>query len=281
MLIKSAAELKGQLEESVRFIRKFTDSVPQIGIILGSGLGELANRIDVEVSINYRDIPNFPLSTVEFHEGKLIFGKISGKEVVVMQGRFHFYEGYSPQQITFPVRTMRFLGAKILIISNACGSMNPDIPKGEIMAIEDHIFLPGLAGHNPLVGINDDSFGPRFPDMSQPWSARLIELAEKEAEKIGIKLYKGVYVAVSGPNLETRAEYRFLRAIGADVVGMSTAPENIAARQMGMEVLGFSVVTDECYPETLKPLKIEDVLATAAKAEPKLTLLTEKVIEKI
>ncbi len=270
--------LKQEIDEAVAYIRKFTDLEPHIGIVLGTGLGALADEINVEVKIPYSDIPYFPISTVESHHGQLIFGELSGKKVVAMQGRFHYYEGYTMQEITFPIRVMKFLGVDTLLISNASGTMNPYFRKGQIMIIEDHI---NLTGNNPLIGINDSSLGTRFPDMSEPWSGKLIKLVERIALDLKMKVHKGVYVAVSGPNLETRAEYRFLRLIGADVVGMSTVPENIVARQMGIEVLGLSVITDECYPDALEKCNLEDILETAANAEPHLSRLMVEVIAKL
>jgi purine-nucleoside phosphorylase len=252
--------------------------VPSVGIILGTGLGGLVKEIQKEVEIRYGDIPHFPVSTVESHEGKLIFGKLAGRDVVAMQGRFHLYEGYSMQQITFPVRVMKFLGVNTLLVSNACGGMNPLYRKGDIMIMADHI---NLLGDNPLIGQNDDELGPRFPDMSEPYSNELIELAEMVALEHKIKVQKGVYVAVSGPNLETRAEYRFLRLIGADVVGMSTVPENIVANHMGMRVLGLSVITDECFPDSLEPANVADIIAIANKAEPNLTTIMKHVVGRL
>jgi purine-nucleoside phosphorylase len=267
-----------QLKESVDFIKSKVDFIPQIAIVLGTGLGSLADEIQIEHALDYADIPNFPLSTVESHSGKLLFGKMSERRIIAMQGRFHFYEGYSLKQITLPVRVMAMLGAKILIISNVCGSMNPLIGKKSVVAINDHInLLPG----NPLIGVNDERLGPRFVDMSEPYSKRLIGIAENVALSKGIKLHHGVYAALSGPSLETRAEYRFLRTIGADLVGMSTVPENIVARQMNMEVLGLSIVTDECYPEALKPVKIEEIIANAAEGESKLTDIIKGVVERL
>ncbi len=277
-VMSKTTELKEQINEAVEIIRLKTQSQPELGIVLGTGLGGLAKDIEVEISIDYREIPHFPMSTVESHSGKLIFGKLAGKSVIAMQGRFHYYEGYTMQQITFPIRVMKFLGVKILLISNACGTMNPFIRKGSIMVIDDHI---NLLGDNPLIGINDNELGPRFPDMSEPYSKRLIKIAEETALENQIKLYNGVYAAVPGPNLETRAEYRFLRSIGADVVGMSTVPENIVANHMGMEVLGFSIITDECYPDALNPAAIEEIIAAAESAEPSLTTLMHKIIEKL
>lgn len=272
------SELRIQIEEATQAIRNHTKHSPEIGIILGTGLGGLAEEIEKEVVIDYSEIPHFALSTVEHHKGKLIFGKISGKQIVAMQGRFHFYEGYTMKQITFPVRVMNELGAKTLLISNACGSMNPNIKKGSIMLMEDHI---NLQGDNPLIGPNDNTMGLRFPDMSQPYSHELIKKIEEIALDNKIQVQKGVYVAVPGPNLETRAEYRFLRAIGADVVGMSSVPENIVARHINMNVAGFSVITDECYPDALVPATFEDIIAAAALAEPKLILLMKELIKKL
>lgn len=271
-------QLKQMITETLNYIRKHTTSEPEVGIVLGTGLGELVNEINQEVVLSYENIPHFPVSTVEFHEGKLIFGKIAGRLMVAMQGRFHYYEGYTMQQITFPIRIMKFLGVKTLVISNACGGMNPLFRKGDLMIMDDHI---NLLGDNPLIGVNDEELGPRFPDMSEPYSRRLINIAEEISleEKIGVQ--KGVYVAVPGPNLETRAEYRFLRTIGADVVGMSTVPEVIVARHMNMEVFGISVITDECFPDALQPADIDDIIRTANGAQPNLTLLMKRLIERL
>lgn len=271
-------ELIEKIDETISYIRNITDAEPEIGIILGTGLGRLADEIEIETELSYSELPNFPVSTVESHHGKLLFGKLSGKNVVAMQGRFHFYEGYNMLQITFPVRVMKFLGIKNLLISNAGGSMNPHIRKGQIMIIEDHI---NLTADNPLIGITDSKLGIRFPDMSEPWSHRLIKLVERIAMELQLKVHKGVYISVTGPSLETRAEYRFLRNIGADVVGMSTVPENIVAHQMGIEVLGLSVITDECYPDALQPCSLEDILEAAASAEPFLTRLMKEVVKRI
>lgn len=273
-----AENLKKQIQETIDVIRRQTKMKPAVGIILGTGLGGLVKEIKKEVEISYSDLPYFPISTVESHEGKLIFGKLAGKDVVAMQGRFHLYEGYSMQQITFPVRVMKFLGVGTLLVSNACGGMNPHFRKGDIMIMTDHI---NLLGDNPLIGPNDDELGPRFPDMSEPYSSDLIDLAERVALDQKIRVQKGVYVAVSGPNLETKAEYRFLRIVGADVVGMSTVPENIVANHMGMRVLGMSVVTDECFPDALEPANVADIIATASSAEPKLTAIMKHVVEQL
>lgn len=271
-------ELSAQISESVDVLNRKTDVQPEIGVILGTGLGALAEEIEKEAVVPYQDIPHFPLSTVESHAGRLIFGKLSGKNVVAMQGRFHYYEGYSMQQITFPVRVMKHLGAQTLLVSNACGGMNPLFAPGDIMIISDHI---NLFGDNPLIGYNDNQLGPRFPDMSEPYSSELIGLAEQIALEEKMRVQKGVYVGVAGPNLETRAEYRFLRTLGADVVGMSTIPEVIVAVHSSLRVLGLSVITDACFPDALKPVNIKEILKIAAEAEPKLTLLMKRVIERL
>ncbi len=272
------SELIKMINETVEVIKKKTTKSYPVGIILGTGLGGLVKEIEIEYEIDYNELPHFPLSTVESHQGKLIFGKISGKDVVAMQGRFHYYEGYTMKQITYPVRVMKYLGIEKLIVSNACGGMNPMFQKGDLMLIADHI---NLLGDNPLIGKNEDELGPRFPDMSEPYSNELIDLAEKVALENNVKLHKGVYVAVPGPNLETKAEYRFLRQIGADVVGMSTVPENIVANHMGIQVLGISIITDECFPEALKPVDVKEIIQTAMTAEPKMTLIMKEVISKL
>lgn len=254
------------------------DFNPVIGIILGTGLGHLAEAIDRVTTVEYTDIPGFPLSTVESHKGRLILGRLGGKDVVAMQGRFHFYEGYSMQQITFPVRVMHQLGVRTLVVSNACGGMNPLYRRGDLMLIEDHI---NLLGDNPLIGPNDDSLGPRFPDMSEPYSHELIAMAEEVALQEKIRLQRGTFVAVAGPNLETRAEYRFLRSIGADVVGMSTVPEVIVARHMDMRVVGFSIITDECFPDSLAAVDVAEIIAAANRAEPSLTRVVTGLIERL
>jgi purine-nucleoside phosphorylase len=272
------SELKRKIEDSVNFIRTKVKSQPSLGIILGTGLGALADDIKDKTVLDYGDIPHFPLSTVESHHGKLIFGKLGGKDVVAMQGRFHFYEGYSMERITHPVRVMKFLGAKTLIVSNAAGGLNPNFRKGDIMIIVDHV---NLLGGNPLIGPNDESIGPRFPDMSEPYSNELIDLAMQAALDNGIRVERGVFAAMTGPSLETRAEYRFLRMIGADAVGMSTVPEDIVAVHMGMKVCGFSVITDECFPDSLVPADVSDIIRVANGAQPKLTKLMKAVVERI
>ncbi len=271
-------QLKKRIEETAAALKAKVATRPVAGIILGTGLGGLAKDIVLEATIPYEEIPYFPASTVESHAGKLLFGTLSGKPVVAMQGRFHFYEGYSPEQITFPVRVMRALGAGILVVSNASGGLNPLFKSGDIMVVTDHI---NLLGQNPLIGENDDRLGPRFPDMFECYDRKLLSLAEKAALEEGITLVKGVYAAVTGPNLETAAEYRFLRIIGADAVGMSTIPEVLVARHSGLRVLGFSLITDMGLPETLKPTRIEEVLAIAAEAEPRLRRLITRIAEKL
>ncbi|VAX18650.1 Purine nucleoside phosphorylase [hydrothermal vent metagenome] len=272
------SELLTMINKTLDVIRSKTEKSYEIGIILGTGLGGLVEDISIECEIDYDQLPHFPLSTVESHKGKLIFGTLGGKNVVAMQGRFHYYEGYSMKQITYPVRVMKKLGVETLLVSNACGGMNPLYRRGDVMLMVDHI---NLLGDNPLIGKNEDEFGPRFPDMSEPYDLGLIELAEQVALKNQIKIQKGVYVAVPGPNLETKAEYRFLRTIGADVVGMSTIPENIVANHMGMKVLGLSIITDECFPESLKKVDVKEIIKAAMGAEPKMTLIMKEVISKL
>lgn len=267
-----------KIQEAVNFIRLQVNVSPRVAIILGTGLGGLVADLSVNSTIPYEEIPYFPLSTVESHTGRLVVGSLGGKDVFALQGRFHVYEGYSAREVAFPVRVLHALGVQTLIISNACGGMNPLYRRGDIMIIDDHI---NLLGDNPLIGPNDDRLGPRFPDMSEPYSQKLISLAEDVALRHGIRVQRGVYVAVAGPNLETRAEYRFLRTIGADVVGMSTVPECIVARHQGMDVLGLSIVTDECFPDALQPVRLEDVLAAAAEAEPKLTTIVREVVSNL
>lgn len=270
--------LYDMVNEASTEIAKRTGLVPEVGIILGTGLGGLTARIEIECAITYPEIPHFVSSTVETHQGRLLLGTLSGRKVVAMQGRFHYYEGYSMQQITFPVRVMKALGAGTLIVSNACGGMNPQFDKGDLMLIEDHINLLGVS---PLIGPNDNRLGVRFPDMCEPYSHELIKLAEQVALEEKIPVKKGVYVAVPGPNLETRAEYCFLRGTGADVVGMSTVPEVIVAVHSGLKVLGISIVTDLCLPECLEPANIEEIIRVAGEAEPKLTDLISKVVGRL
>jgi purine-nucleoside phosphorylase len=263
-------------DEAVAYLKNMGIVDPQVGIVLGTGLGELINSIQVERSIDYKQIPHFPEATVEMHKGKLIYGTIGNKKVLAMQGRFHYYEGYTMQQITFPVRVMKLLGIRYLLLSNAAGGLNLKLKKGDLVLLEDHI---NLQPANPLTGANMDMFGPRFPDMSQPYSnelnGKLIELARQ----LNIPLSLGVYVAVAGPNLETRAEYRFLRLIGADVVGMSTVPEVVVASHMHLPCAAVSVVTDECDPDNLQPVDIAEIIKVAAEADTKLSYLFVKLIE--
>ncbi|HOV91879.1 MAG TPA: purine-nucleoside phosphorylase [Candidatus Kapabacteria bacterium] len=270
--------LKEKINQAIEKIREVTDSKPRIGIILGTGLGGVVDKVAIKRKISYTEIPHFPLSTVETHAGNLLFANENGKELVIMQGRTHFYEGYSMKEITFPIYVMKALGVKYLMVSNTAGSVNPYIPRKSIMLIDDHI---NLLGDNPLIGKNDSSFGPRFPDMSQPYSRRLMNYAEEIALEEKIKIYKGVYAAMTGPSIETRAEYRMLRAIGADVVGMSTVPECIVANYLGMEVFGASIITDECSPDALVPLTLEEILDAARTVEPSLVKLIVKLIEKL
>ncbi|HET9948639.1 MAG TPA: purine-nucleoside phosphorylase [Longimicrobiales bacterium] len=277
-MIVPADEQRARLSAAVAAIRARTTVVPEVAIILGTGLGALAGEIDVETAIPYEEIPHFPLSTVETHTGRLLFGRLGGRSVAAMQGRFHRYEGYSLQEVTFPVRVLRLLGAETLLVSNAAGGMNPLWDPGDLVLIDDHI---NLLGENPLTGPNLDELGPRFPDMSEPYDRELQVLAEAVALELGIPLRRGVYVAVAGPNLETRAEYRMLRGLGADVVGMSTVPEVIVARHAGMRVLGVSIITDACLPDALEPVDIQTIIRTAGEAEPKLTRLFGTVIERL
>ena len=249
---------------------------PEIGVILGTGLGGLAKKIDVAGSVSYDDIDGFPKSTVESHAGQMSWGTLAGKKVVAMEGRFHYYEGYTMDQITLPVRVMKALGVKILVVSNAAGGMNPMHESGDIVLIDDMINLMGV---NPLIGPNDEALGPRFPDMLEPFSKELLVAAEKAALKRGIKTHRGVYVGVPGPNLETRAEYRYLRTIGADVVGMSTVPEVLVAVHAGLKVLGLSCVTDLCLPDALKAANIAEIIAVANASEPKMCQIVCDVLE--
>jgi purine-nucleoside phosphorylase len=276
--VTAAPALFDRVEAASAVVRKRAAPAPQVGIILGTGLGGLAEEIAVEASIPYEQIPGFPLSTVESHAGRLLLGRLGNRPVVAMQGRFHRYEGYGLAEVTFPVRVMRALGAQTLVVSNACGGMNPLWSPGDLVLLSDHI---NLLGDNPLVGSNDERLGPRFPDMSEPYDAALRGLARAAALELGIVLREGVYVAVPGPNLETRSEYRMLRMMGADVVGMSTVPEVIVAAHAGMRTLGISIITDQCLPDALEPADITRIIATAARAEPALTRLITRVVERL
>ncbi|QDU29326.1 Purine nucleoside phosphorylase 1 [Anatilimnocola aggregata] len=267
--------LFAKIEEASAFIRSKWNKQPHAGIILGTGLGSLVEQMQQDVAIDYSEIPHFPRSTAISHRGRLICGTLGGLPVMAMEGRFHMYEGYPLDTITLPVRVFKSLGAKLLVVSNACGGMNPYYQCGDIMVIDDHI---NLMGGNPLIGVNDDRLGPRFPDMSQPYDRQLVDRALEVARKQNIVAHKGVFVAVSGPNLETRAEYRFLRLIGADVVGMSTVPEVIVAVHAGLKVVGFSIITDMCFPDALEPADVPKIIATANAAEPKLRALVMGVL---
>ncbi len=269
-------ELFGQIEDACEFIGKQWGKNPQAGIILGTGLGPLAEQIDVEASIDYETIPHFPKSTATSHRGRLVCGNLCGLSVMAMEGRFHMYEGYPLKQITLPVRVMKHMGAELLVVSNAAGGMNPYYRDGDIVVIEDHI---NLMGDNPLIGINDDRLGPRFPDMCEPYDLALVDEALAIARRDNIVAHKGVFVAVAGPNLETRAEYRFLRTIGADVVGMSTVPEVITAVHCGLKTVAFSVITDMCLPDALKPANVDHIIATANDAEPRLRALVTGILD--
>ena len=266
------------VQEAVVAIQQHSSLKPEIGIILGTGLGCLADKITDAVRIPYESIPHFPVSTVDTHAGEIVLGTLSGKPVVALSGRFHFYEGYSLQQVTFPVRVAKGLGIQTLVVSNAAGGMNPQFALGDLMVITDHI---NLMGDNPLIGLNDDRLGPRFPDMAEPYPHELVELAEDVALEQGLRLRRGVYVGVPGPCLETRAEYRFLRTIGADAVGMSTVPEVIVAVHAGLRVLGFSAITDSCLPDALEPVNIDTIIATANAAEPKLTGIVMECLSRL
>ncbi|HEX2450146.1 MAG TPA: purine-nucleoside phosphorylase [Gemmatimonadales bacterium] len=274
----ATASLADEVRTAAAAVARRAPSRPVVGIVLGTGLGGLAEEIAVDTAIPYQDIPGFPLSTVESHAGRLLFGRLGGKPVVAMQGRFHRYEGYDLRQVTFPVRVLHALGADTLVVSNACGGMHPLWSPGDLMLMADHI---NLLGDNPLVGPNDDRLGPRFPDLSAAYDPALRALARAAAVELGITLREGVYVAVPGPNLETRAEYRMLRALGADVVGMSTVPEVIVANHEGMRVLGLSIITDQCLPDALEPADIGRIIETARKAEPHLTRLVTRVVEQL
>lgn len=266
------------IKEVALFLQGKGITSPDTGIVLGTGLGKLVNEIEIEVALDYAEIPHFPVSTVESHHGKLIYGNLLGHKVLAMQGRFHIYEGYSLQQVTLPIRVMKLLGVKWLLLSNAAGAINKTYGKGDLMLLDDHI---NLLPANPLTGKNIDELGPRFPDMSCPYSPTLNREMEAVAKSLDITLHKGVYAVVAGPNLETRAEYRYLGMIGADVVGMSTVPEVIVANHMGLPCAAVSVVTDLCDPDNLVPARLEDILETAAKAEIQLIRLFKNVIRNL
>ena len=275
---KASPHVLESVEHAASAVRARFTRRPDVGIILGTGLGRLGAEIDIASTIDYHDIPGFPLSTVESHAGRLLCGRLGGKTVVAMQGRFHRYEGFSLQQVSFPVRVLKALGAETLVVSNACGGLNPLWAAGDLMLIADHI---NLLGDSPLIGPNDDRLGPRFPDLSAAYDPALRDVARAVAASRGIRLREGVYVAVAGPNLETRAEYRFLRGIGADAVGMSTVPEVLVAVHAGMRVLGISIITDMCLPDALEPATLERIIAVANRAEPGLTELVRGVLERL
>jgi purine-nucleoside phosphorylase len=274
----TATSLYDRVQAAAEVVGRSSATEPEVGLILGTGLGGLAREIAVDAAVGYAEIPGFPLSTVESHAGRLLLGRLGGRAVVAMQGRFHRFEGYDLQQVTFPVRVMHALGARTLIVSNACGGMNPLWAPGDLVLLSDHI---NLLGDNPLVGPNDDRLGPRFPDMSAPYDPELRALARAVALELGIVLREGVYAAVPGPNLETKAEYRMLRTLGADVVGMSTVPEVIVANHQGMRTLGISIITDQCLPDALEPADIGRIIATAGRAEPALTRLVTTLTERL
>ncbi len=273
-----ASEHVRHIEEAAAAVRARTRLEPEVGIVLGTGLGDFADALELETVVPFAEIPHFPVSTVESHAGELHLGRLAGRPVAVMKGRVHYYEGYAMRQVAFPVRVLRALGCGTLVITNAVGGMNPDMPPGTIVVTTDHI---NLMGDNPLIGPNDDELGPRFPDMSEPYARPLVALAESAALELRIPLQRGVLVAVPGPNLETAAEYRFLRWIGADVVGMSLVPENLAAVHGGQRVLALNVVTDACLPDALKPASVPEILAVAGRTAPSLIRLVTEVIRRL
>lgn len=278
MALDSVQAFRERRDEALEYISEQTGLRPDYLIILGTGLGALTDSIEIKDTVSYEDIPHMPVSTAPSHEGQLLFGNLAGKKVVAMQGRFHYYEGYSMQQIAFPIRVLKALSAQTMFVSNACGGLNTNYRRGDIMLIKDHI---NLLGDNPLIGPNDDELGPRFPDMSEPYTQSLIKLVRQTALDNSIRMHEGVYLALSGPTMETRAEYRFLKMIGADVVGMSTVPEVITAVHMGMQVMGISVITDECFPDALEPVDIDKVVAAAETAQPKMTKVITETLERL
>lgn len=270
------SELKSRIDEAGQYLLAKSSIRPEVGIILGTGLGDFA-ELETSVVVPYRDIPHFPVSTVESHAGELHIGKLAGCPVAVMKGRVHFYEGYTMQQVAFPMRVLNAIGCRTVIITSAVGSMNPDMPPGSIVVTTDHI---NLMGDNPLIGPNDEALGPRFPDMSEPYARDLVALAEQVALELTEPLQRAVFVAVAGPNLETAAEYRFLRGIGADVVGMSLVPENLAAVHGMQRVLAFNVVTDACLPDHLRAVDIPEILAVAGRTAPRLQRLITEIVRR-
>lgn len=267
-----------KIVETTEFIHQHCNKQPEVGIVLGTGLGGLVNDIEIECTLEYTDIPNFPVSTVESHSGKLIFGKLGGKMVVAMQGRFHYYEGYTPEEVTFPIRVMKMLGVKKILLSNASGGVNPDFEVGEIMFVNDHI---SLFPDNPLRGKNIDELGPRFPDMSEPYDKRMLKIAHEIAAENKIKVSEGVYLGLTGPSLETPAEYKYMRTIGADTVGMSTVPEVIIARHMDIPVFAVSIITDLGVPGKIKKVNVAEIIAVAMKQEPKMTVIMKELVARI
>lgn len=277
-MINASCPMLNRVNTTVDYIRTRTSIVPRVGVILGTGLGDFVQEIHAELTIPYSELPNFPVSTVEGHQGRLIFGRIGGQSVVAMQGRFHFYEGYSMDEVTFPIRVMKALGVEVLILSNACGGVNPDFEVGDLMIITDHI---NLMGTNPLIGPNDSKLGPRFPDMSEAYDKNLVKMALSSAEALGQHVRTGVYAAVTGPVYETPSEYRFIRVIGADAVGMSTVPENIVARHSGMRVFAISVITDLGVEGRIEKITHEEVIRAARAAEPRLARLVLEFIGRL
>lgn len=271
-------DLFDKIQEADAFIRSQVSQTPRVAMILGTGLGNLTEQIEIDAAIDYGDIPHFPVSTATSHRGRLVLGNLDGVPVVAMEGRFHMYEGYPLKQITLPVRVFQSLGAELMVVSNACGGLNPYYRSGDIMVIDDQI---NLMGDNPLIGINDDRLGPRFPDMSAPYDMGWIDRVQKIARDADLPLHRGVFVAVSGPNLETRAEYRFLRTIGADVVGMSTVPETIVAVHCGLPVVGLSVITDMCLPDSLQAANVEEIIAVANRAGPDLVTIVRGIVGEV
>ena len=269
---------KANVDEAADFVEEHANQTPRLGLILGTGLGPLGEAIDVDTTLPYDEIPHFPESTAPSHEGQFLLGTLEGVPVVGMQGRFHLYEGYSPRQVTFPIRVLGTVGVETLIISNAAGGMNPKFSAGNIMLITDHINFQGV---NPLAGPNVEEWGPRFPDMSEPYDPELRELAAQTALDINLKLQRGVYVSVIGPNLETKAEYRMLRRMGADVVGMSTVPEVIVARHMNIRVMALTVITDECFPDALEPVSVEEIIEISDSTAPHVTRLVRGVVQEM
>lgn len=267
-----------QIEEAAALIRERHGHAPEVGVICGTGMGALAEKVQGATTIPYGDIPHFPLSTVETHHGNLILGELAGRRVMVMQGRFHYYEGYSMREVTFPVRVMKALGCRAMVVMNAVGTVNSIMPRGSLMLIRDHI---NLMGDNPLLGPNDESMGPRFPDMSEPYHRGLLNIAEEVALEAGVKVHQGVLVAVTGPNLETAAEYRMFQILGADAVTMSTIPEVLVANHAGMKVVGISTATDNCFPDSLEPASLDEIIAVAQSAEPRLEKLVTGILGRI